>query len=114
MTPFVTISLLALAGITLFLTKHRRWGSLCFASLIVSILIMLLDWNVFLVVMHWVQELIDVAFVLVIAFYGWRLLLFLAEYIDDMHDALLEIRNTLNEIRDELKAVPKKGQREQE
>jgi hypothetical protein len=70
---------------------------------------MLLDWNVFLVVMHWVQKLIDAAFVLVIAFYGWRLLLFLAEYINDIHDALLEIRNTLNEIRDELKAMRRPG-----
>lgn len=57
----------------------------------------------------WVLRAIGVA-VLVIG--GWRIFQAWAESIDRRGEALIEIRNILNEIRDELKAMRRKTERD--
>ena len=100
MPALFTIFLLALTGIALFVSARRFWGSIFFAATLASLLVMLLDHDAFLVMMRWIQRLFDVG---IVVFLGYRVLLFVAGYIDDIHDALMETRDALNEIRDELR-----------
>jgi uncharacterized membrane protein (DUF106 family) len=69
--------------------------------------------GVFVLVWPWLLRALSALGVAALVIGGWRIFLAWAESIDHRGEVLVEIRNTLNEIRDELRAMRKKGEREE-
>ena len=71
-----------------------------------------MDWiiGIFVLVWPWLLWVLRAIGVAVLVIGGWRIFRAWAESIDHRAEVLVEIRNTLNEIRDELKAMRRKGE----
>lgn len=65
--------------------------------------------GVFLLVWPWLLKILSALGLVVIGVGGWRFILAWAQSVDRREAVFVECRNTLNEIRDELKAMRQEG-----